>query len=267
MKVIETFLRSKQGGDDGGEDRLFTGASFVAVIDGATAKSGQAMKDQPSPGARAAEAAMTAIASFEAGIAPDDAFRRIESAISAAATRTDGETPKAVCAIYSRARREIWRVGDISVRIGQQAHPGEKLVDRIAAAYRAALLRTYLLEGHDALALRASDPGREAILPLLRRQDMFENGPAEDPLSYAVLDGSGRCIGRVEVFPVPPRADIVLCSDGYLGPAATLAEAEQRLEDDLMRDPLRIGEFATTKAVGPDAVSFDDRAYIRVRTD
>lgn len=52
-------------------------------------------------------------------------------------------------------------------------------------------------------------------------------------------------------------------TDGYLSPAASLAEAERELAESLARDPLRIGEHPSTKGLRPDANSFDDRTYLR----
>jgi len=40
IKIIETYLMSKKGNEDGGEDRLILGPIYYGVVDGATDKSG-----------------------------------------------------------------------------------------------------------------------------------------------------------------------------------------------------------------------------------
>jgi hypothetical protein len=46
----------------------------------------------------------------------------------------------------------------------------------------------------------------------------------------------------------------------------TLEESEAYLMADVERDPLRVRRHPGTKGVRPDHQSFDDRAYVRLRT-
>ncbi len=84
--------------------------------------------------------------------------------------------------------------------------------------------------------------------------------------TYAVIDGfpiPQQCV-RVITLDFQPW-EIVLASDGYPFLLPTLAESEQRLEQQRRDDPLNIGTFKATKAFLPGSNSFDDRAYIRFR--
>jgi hypothetical protein len=70
----------------------------------------------------------------------------------------------------------------------------------------------------------------------------------------------------VEVFPLDEEVlEVTLASDGYLSAAGRLGQAEDELAASLRADPMRIGAHPSTKGLAPDAISFDDRTYIRVR--
>jgi hypothetical protein len=260
--VLEHFLTSKSGDEAGGEDRLVITDAFAAVIDGATAK--QPVERGQSPGALAANAVAEAIAHLDAECDKAAAITALDSAVATVCS-AGTEQPTAVCAIYSRARRQVWRVGDTGVRINRDAFPARKEVDEVAAAFRSAILRAELLSGANEASLAAHDPGRAAIMDLLRRQSAFANRKQAGELCYAVLDGTGRAAEFAETFQVSPGDTVVLSTDGYLSPAATLAEAEDELRESLSNDPLRIGVHRSTKGMSSGAASFDDRAYLRLR--
>ena len=57
---------------------------------------------------------------------------------------------------------------------------------------------------------------------------------------------------------------IVFATDGYPVIKATLIETEAYLRELLIADPMRIEKHLSTKGVAPGAVSFDDRAYLRI---
>jgi hypothetical protein len=168
-----------------------------------------------------------------------------------------------VFAAYVAARREVWRVGDVHVRIGPDTHPPLGRLDEVMTGARAALLRALLLEGADPQTLATDDPGAALIKPIETREHLFRNRDADDPLAFGAIDGRTVPERFLEVFPVAPGATVILASDGYPVAAATLADAEAYLRADLERDPLRIGRHPGFRARGP--VSFDDRAYIRLR--
>ena len=49
MEIVESYLQSKSGKSDGGEDRLVLGPRFFGVVDGATDKSGLNWGTQETP--------------------------------------------------------------------------------------------------------------------------------------------------------------------------------------------------------------------------
>lgn len=103
-------------------------------------------------------------------------------------------------------------------------------------------------------------------MPILKAQNVLANTDSANPLGFGVLDGRRVPPRYLEVFDLDESiTEVVLASDGYLSAASTLKEAEADLAASLTSDPLRIGEHASTKAVGPGASSYDDRTYIRVR--
>jgi hypothetical protein len=70
----------------------------------------------------------------------------------------------------------------------------------------------------------------------------------------------------VVVHPVPDGIDeLMIASDGYPVIGETLATSESELALLLEKDPWCVAELAGTKAVLPGQVSFDDRAYLRIR--
>ncbi len=73
-------------------------------------------------------------------------------------------------------------------------------------------------------------------------------------------------MGLVVVHRLPERvSELVMASDGYPVIAETLARSESELARLLGLDPWCVNELAGTKGVLDGQVSFDDRAYLRVR--
>ena len=166
------------------------------------------------------------------------------------------------------ARPEVWQIGDVCFW-----HPGlgeggiwqRKIVDRYATDLRVAILHAELANGADPVTLARNDPGREAIVGLLRHQRIFCNNTGAGEWAYPAIDGSMVPPDLVSIYHVPPGVtEIVLASDGYPCLLPTLAASEERLAELLASDPLCIGPLRGTKAVAPGNISFDDRAYLRL---
>ncbi|MEV0235964.1 hypothetical protein [Nonomuraea sp. NPDC050786] len=153
-------------------------------------------------------------------------------------------------------------------RLRWERHVGGKLIDTVLAGARAAYLHCLLLEGQHPETLAATDPGRALIRPVLERQATLANRDDAGPFGYGVLDGRPVPERFIETFLLPEEAwEVVLTSDGYLGPAPNLVTAEAELRASLQADRLRIMDHAATKGMAPDARSFDDRAYLRLSRD
>lgn len=237
------------------EDGLVVTSGFVAVFDG--------MSD-PVHGDDVA-AATAALVDGVLGLAPDATAREAVDALSAC---RQGHPGGAVGVIFSRARREVWRVGDVHWAFAGTMHPGSKQVDEAMTHFRAAVnWATMAGMGAGGLAyVRDHDPGLAATFPLLRAQGTLANRPG--PFGYGVFDGGPVPDELVEVTAIHGSGDLVFASDGYLSPAGTLAEAEADLARAIARDPACIAELSGMgKALQPGANGPDDRTYVRIRIE
>ena len=250
------------------------GICFLAVVDGATDESGVIFEDKTT-GRLAAEAVAAAVAGFEPQTDAVTAVRDMTAAVARLRQRLgipDDTTnpPTAAVAVYSVARRELWRVGDVHLAVRGASGdvlldaPGDKAVDVATSHFRAAHNSILLAGGTDPAEIAATDPGRQLIMGMLVQQSLLANHPDQIPFSYGVIDGTPVPERFIEVHPVERGpVEVVMATDGYLSPTASLAEAEQELAESLARDPLRIGEQPSTKGLRPGANSFDDRTYLR----
>lgn len=270
-EVIERVTVPK--GAAANEDELLVAdGGLVAVVDGATDKSGRDYGGLTG-GARAARCVRDTLARMAADTAPDRAVDQITTALAKLRTQwnvpaDDPVAPSAAAAVVVPALRLIWRVGDVHVALRRGATwtrlPATKRIDDVLAGTRAAYTHCMIAGGRSEEEIAAQDPGREVILPVLKEQGRLANRPG--PYGYGVLDGTPVPADFVEVIPFDDQVEeIVLASDGFLSPAATLTTAEAELQAAIAQDPLRIGMNPGTKGVKPGAVSFDDRTYVRLR--
>ena len=171
------------------------------------------------------------------------------------------ERLQAVIILYSCEKREVWAFGDCQCLIGDTLHCHTKEIDSLLTEIRCLYNRAELILGGSEDDLARHDPGRACILPLLRRQ--FQLANQDRPYGYDVLDGFPIHSHHVSVYPVPPRTQVVLSSDGYPVLKGTLAESEEALEELLQKDPQCLRENRGTKGLVKGNQSFDDRAYVR----
>jgi len=260
VQVIESSSVSKRGSSDLNEDVLVISDSVVAVFDGETDKSSTA--GELSPGRIAALTLAEAVLAVSDLDTPEIAVKRLNESLAG----HDGALPElvAVGAFLHLATRRIVRVGDVAVGIDACPELPARKIDVVAANARAALLESLLREGRSIDDLRATDPGRELILPLLRAARQWRNVPGS-AYGFAAFDGNGTPDSLVEVFEASAGSEVILATDGYPNPARTLEESENALAETIRSDPLRIADPAGTKAVRPGHCSFDDRTYVRLR--
>lgn len=213
------------------------------------------------------EACVAAIRELPAGA---DAGEAVAALTQELAGRVDpelpaSERPSAAVTVYSAVRRELWQIGDVGFwYAGLPAGAGRprKLVDEIAISVRVAVIAAEDAAG--TLDLRREDPGRAAALALISRQGALRN--TTGVYGYAGIDGRPVPLSLVVVHPVPGGVtELVIASDGYPVLRPTLAASEGALAELLARDPWCIGELAGTKGLRPGQLSFDDRAYLRIR--
>ncbi|MFD8609703.1 GNAT family N-acetyltransferase [Streptomyces sp. NPDC059631] len=244
----------------------------ISVIDGATDKSGRDYGGLTG-GARAAQCVRDTLARMAPGTTPGEAVEQITAALAELREQWnvpagDPVAPSAVAAVVVPALGLVWRVGDVHVALRRGATwtrlPATKRIDDVLAGSRAAYTHCMLADGRSEEEIAEHDPGRAVILPILKEQGRLANRPG--PYGYGVFDGTPVPADFVEIIPFDGDVEeVVLATDGFLSPAATLAAAEAELREAISQDPLRVGVNPGTKGIRPGADSFDDRTYARMR--
>jgi hypothetical protein len=271
MEVVEQLVVGKLGDTAACEDGIVVTDAFAAVIDGSTDKTGDRY-DGSTGGVFALHACAEAVRSLDPAATMYEAVTHLTEVLSGRLPPDlpPQHRPTAVVAVYSRLRRELWQIGDVSIwHAGLQ--PGgtraAKQIDQHAATLRSAILHAELANGATASHLRADDPGRRAIVPLLVAGTVFCNNPNAGEWAYPAVNGLPIPARLVIARQVPAHVtEVVLASDGYPRALPTLSESEQALAGLLATDPLCIGPLLGTKGVLPGNASYDDRAYLRIRT-
>jgi len=268
MRVVEQFLAGKAGDPLSCEDAVVVTDGHAAIVDGATDITGRRYGPTSVAGGRWAMAAcVDALRALPADADVTTATARLTSTL---AERIDPQLPPAArpsasVTVYSRRLRQVWQIGDVAFHYpGLPAGSGRprKPLDRIAADFRAAVIAAEAATGE--LDLATLDPGRLAARALISRQGALRN--REGPYGFAAIDGRPVPPSLIVVHDVPGEVgDLVLASDGYPEVHPTLAESEARLAELLAEDPHCVGALRGTKGVTAGQVSFDDRAYLRLR--
>lgn len=266
---IERCVVPKSG--DVGADRVVVTSELAAVIDGTTVS-------EPCEccGDRAGEFAADVVVSVVESSPSDGELASFLAAVTrairaaAAGRECRGRSWSASAAVCSDTRQEVWLIGDAAAIVGGRVWRASKKVDHVAAEFRSAVIRAALAGGSTVDELLIRDVGREAIGPLLVRQRFFRNDIAAGDLGWAALGPERTPVELCLRIDIPGGVDgyeLILASDGYPDLRPTLADSESALERRLAEDPLLIGRHPATKGVRPGARSFDDRAYVRLRSE
>lgn len=242
------------------EDIVVITDRHVAVFDG---MSSPLRRPGESPSGRAfALAAARVVRAFPADIGPLDAVRDVSEAVAGIVGHHAGPQG-AVGAVLSLARREVWRVGDVNVRIGDRTFLGTKAIDQVFTDFRAAIDLAAVINGTSVNDVALEDPGLAAAFPLLAAQPAFAN--REGRFGYGVFNGEEIPSAFIDVFSVPDGVDVTLTSDGYPVLAGTLTESEARLHAAIHQDPACIDELrGMGKPMRPGYNAPDDRSYVQV---
>ena len=274
MKVIESKIEGKKS-PESCEDGLVVTADFIAVIDGSTSKTPHHL----SPDMKNGRYAMVLISEYiQHELKPEstveDFCEGVTSYIYNKVYRQQGieeqmqahpeERLTASAILYSKAKNEVWMVGDCQAIIDGKLYENNKPFEEIVARRRVELIR----QGF------TPQEARKTIEPLLI-QAMLEG----QNKTYTVIDGFPIYRKGVKVvslnapqknvetdvadsLPLPTK-EIVLASDGYPFLKPTLTESEEALAHLLAYDPQCTHEFIATKGIVVGNKSFDDRTYIR----
>lgn len=257
------------------EDGLVVTADFIAVIDGSTSKTPHHL----SPDMKNGRYAMVLISEYiQHELKPEstveDFCEGVTSYIYNKVYRQQGieeqmqahpeERLTASAILYSKAKNEVWMVGDCQAIIDGKLYENNKPFEAIVARRRVELIR----QGF------TPQEARKTIEPLLI-QAMLEG----QNKTYTVIDGfpiyqKGMKVVSLNApqknvetdvadsLPLPTK-EIVLASDGYPFLKPTLTESEEALAHLLAYDPQCTHEFIATKGIVVGNKSFDDRTYIR----
>ena len=257
IQYLESFTSSKWPEARANEDRILLRDGFCAVMDGATSKG----TTTGPTGATVADLICAALDSWNMERPLRDLVAFVSEQVRAGLADAPGQNmrPSATLLVFVAAHRRILRVGDSHFAISGQQFRGQKPVDALLGEMRSLYLRLSQDWQPD------SDPGRALILPVLQQQYRLQNNADFPQYGYGCIDGSPVPETFIEIHDVPADSEIVLCSDGYLSPAPSLAQAEAELRSALERDPACIDLHKSTKGLQDGQVSFDDRSYIRLR--
>ncbi len=267
--VLQTYVAGKTS-PDACEDFLFVDGNFIAVIDGASDKTGtrvagraggwivgKAVKDCLQDREK-----IPADIAFEEWVARTTSF--IDGRLKDMGWPEGVQRPAASAIVYSRHRGEMWRVGDCHFRIDGVDFLGGKAFDDMVGETRRTVLQKALDDGASINDLRADDIGRAAILDTLRDQYLCANNPGHE-MGYPVFNGDPIPTEFLErPHPVSAESLVVMTSDGFDFPHETLEETIERQRISYEKDPLRIGADggrASTKALAEGAERHDDQCY------
>jgi len=273
MKVIEKLVRSKTLSQEACEDRIVITENFVCVIDGATSKVNR-LVDKMTIGQFAAGIIEKSILSFEPDIEFQEAIVICNENLKSYYLKhnlfhlfleSPWERPSASIALYSKFHNQVWLVGDCQCIANKMIYHNSKKVDSVLSETRALCLELELLSGKTVQELQLNDTGRDYIMPLLKKQNWFQNSEHKSEYSYTVIDGFEIDLSNTIKLDVI-ETEVVLATDGYPRIFESLAQSEDYLADILERDPLMFRIHKMTKGCVKGQISYDDRAYVRVKT-
>lgn len=272
--IEEHLLRSKTGNEEENEDAIYPGPHFVAVIDGATSKSKKRWD-----GMTGGRIAATLLREAFAQIPPDATIRQAVDLLSSALNQfyeqhqlinmvrnKPSQRATASFVALSLYQQEIWCVGDCQCLLDREHVTNTKRVDEIVSNARSMYLEAEVCRGKTIEDLREHDTGRAFVMPLLKRQMLFQNNPSAGQYWYPVIDGFDVPEDGLRVYSIPADTKtVVLASDGYPLLKDSLHASEEALQAILREDPLLFRTYKSTKGLQSGYVSFDDRTYVKLR--
>jgi hypothetical protein len=270
MKIIEQFTQGKTGDEAKNEDCIAVTNDFIAVFDGVTSRAGFTLGGT-STGVFASRTLAEELKSLPSHIGAYEAVATLNEALkkkSEAAAKKEGreftETwawPGSALLIFSRAKREVWRVADSTVVMDGNADYKYFPQEQTLAELRRAFFCAKLAKGATEAQLIDDDISWDLITPIIKDFKIFAN--YEGPFGYGVLNGSKVPEMHIEIFPVHGAREIIFASDGYPEVFATLEATEVELKRIVAEDPLMYKIHPQVKGVKKGHLSFDDRSYIR----
>lgn len=274
MKVIESKIEGKKS-PESCEDGLVVTADFIAVIDGSTSKTPHHL----SPDMKNGRYAMVLISEYiQHELKPEstveDFCEGVTSYIYNKVYRQQGieeqmqahpeERLTASAILYSKAKNEVWMVGDCQAIIDGKLYENNKPFEDIVARRRVELIRQGFTPQEarktiEPLLIQAMLEGQNKIYTVIDGFPIYQKG-----VKVVSLNAPQKNVETDVADSLPlPTKEIVLASDGYPFLKPTLSESEEALAHLLAHDPQCTHEFIATKGIVEGNKSFDDRTYIR----
>ena len=257
MRLLTGFSRGKGAGPN--LDRWVVTDGWAAVFDGVTPRG----RDLEAAAAATVALVDELVRTVEAAEADLDPMVLVERLTAVTGAHQGDVRPASGAVIFSLATRKAVVIGDGWVGIDGAARFHDHRFETVVSEARRAITQAALAAGRSVEELRRDDPGRRAVHALLVGEEALRNVDADGPYFYSCLDGRAVPRRLMTVVDVPAGARrLCLATDGYPVLAQSWEETERLLAADLEADPLRIGRHAGTKAVLPDAETFDDRTFV-----
>ncbi|MBO5231310.1 MAG: hypothetical protein J6B88_01680 [Clostridia bacterium] len=268
MEIKEKFTTSKTGDENKNEDAIFVSERIIAVIDGATSKTGMPLGANISSGTFAANALCTALKNIcDEILQPEDIViylnDSLKKAVEHSVFKNSKEPPAASIIMYDKLSGKIVSYGDCQFLKNGQCYQRRKKIDEICAEKRAKVLSELISKkGFSISELLENDYGRESIKPLIL-ESFLKYANTKGEYGFPVLGYGEIVLDYIDVFEVEEYEEIVFASDGYPVLKATLKESEAYLKKIIQEDPLLYKHYKATKGLAKNAVSFDDRTFVR----
>ena len=276
FKIIEKNIVSKENRIENCEDRIVFNNYFACVIDGVTSKSSLLYDGNKKSGLLVGEILEKTILNLEKDTNLPNMLDILTNSIKDYYIKhkiindvknNPFNRLSASMIIYSNYYNQIWMIGDCQCLIDDNLYTNNKLIDKILADTRSFYITKELIEGKTIEELMKYDTGREYILPLLISQTYFQNNRFDSEYSYCVVDGFPINMSQVKIIEAKNASSIILASDGYPKLYNNLKESENYLNYILEKDPLCYNIFKSTKGKQKNMVSYDDRAYLKLKIE
>lgn len=280
MEIIERNIVGKKS-QEACEDGIVVTGDFVAVIDGSTSKTPKHLASDMKNG----RYAMMLISAFiqnelKAEASVHDFCQGVTTYIynkvycKLCVTERLRQHPEerltASAIIYSRARREVWMVGDCQAIIDGRLYENGKSYEQEIAEKRVALIKQGMTPAEartaiERLLVQAMLDGQNKDYAVIDGFPIYREGVKVVACPSRADDGENKEVAAVEDKDVDAekKQEIVLASDGYPFLKPTLKESEAALMEQLTHDPQNIKTFIATKGLVDGNKSFDDRTYVR----
>lgn len=268
-KLIEEFSISKlkAGNEKINEDSVFDNSNYGVISDGATTTKGIII-DGLSPGKTASTLVINYFKKANPNMSFKEAISDLENIFQTWYSKhkeifNDRITTSSV--ILNKSRNELWFLGDCSAMINNQVYCYNKEIDNLTTNLRVFTIQTAISEGKTSYKkCLENDIGRKTIIPIIEKQQLYQNSNSNSKFCYGVMDGFKTLEKDIHVVQIPQSTtSLILTSDGYPVIEDTLKKTELALSKILKDDPLMIGKYATTKGLSENKLSYDDRSYLR----